>query len=313
MVVKAAVVQAEPEWLDLQASVQKTCRFIGDAASHGAQIIAFPELWVPGYPGWIWSRPMDPVLNVEFVKNSLVVDSPEMDVIRKCAAENEMVVCLGFSERSGGTVYIAQSTINSDGSLLVARRKLKPIHMERTVFGDGHGPSLCNVAQTPVGRVGALSCGEHYNPLLKYHTFAQGEEIHVAAWPPVMPHPGGKHSYSMSQEAVEAASRVYSMESQAFTLHSTTVISTKGVEKLGTAHGMVFNTPGGGASAIFGPDGRKLTNNLPLTEEGIVYATLDFDDQIKEKGLLDCCGHCSRPDLLWLVSNTEEQKSVRSA
>lgn len=103
------------------------------------------------------------------------------------------------------------------------------------------------------------------------------------------------------------------MESQAFTLHSTTVISKEGIEKLGTAHGMVFNTPGGGASAIFAPDGRKFTEDLPLTEEGIVYADLDFDDQIKEKSLLDCCGHCSRPDLLWLVSNTEEQKSVRSA
>lgn len=54
MVVKAAVVQAEPEWLDLQASIRKTCRFIGDAAHGGAQIVAFPELWVPGYPGWIW-------------------------------------------------------------------------------------------------------------------------------------------------------------------------------------------------------------------------------------------------------------------
>lgn len=111
---------------------------------------------------------MDPVLNVEFVKNSLVVDSPEMEAIRKCAADNEMVVCLGFSERSGGTLYIAQCTINSDGYLLVARRKLKPIHMERTVFGDGHGPSLRNVAQTPVGRVGALSCGVSSKPLCRW-------------------------------------------------------------------------------------------------------------------------------------------------
>ena len=103
------------------------------------------------------------------------------------------------------------------------------------------------------------------------------------------------------------------MESQAFTLHSTAVISEKGINKLGTAHGMVFNAPGGGASAIFAPDGRKLTKDLPLTEEGIVYAHLDFDHQIKEKSLLDCCGHCSRPDLLWLVSNMEERKSVRSA
>lgn len=53
-VVKAAAVQAEPEWLNLEASVTKTCEYISKAASNGANIIAFPELFVPGYPGWIW-------------------------------------------------------------------------------------------------------------------------------------------------------------------------------------------------------------------------------------------------------------------
>lgn len=74
---------------------------------------------------------------------------------------------------------------------------------------------------------------------------------------------------------------------------------------------MVFNAPGGGDAAIFGPDGRKLTENLPPTEEGIVYADLDFDLILKEKELLDNTGHFGRPELLWIGKNTSEQKYVR--
>jgi len=102
---------------------------------------------------------MDFDCSVAYIKNSLAIDSDEMRTIQKCAAENEIVVSLGFSERDGHSTYIAQCIINSDGQLLMHRRKLKPFHMERTVFGDGDGPSLENVVQTSAGRVGQLSCG----------------------------------------------------------------------------------------------------------------------------------------------------------
>ncbi len=159
---------------------------------------------------------MDFDLSVRYMKNSLRVDSEEMKAIQACAAENKIVVCLGYSELLGGSTYVGQCTIDSDGKLLMNRRKLKPFHIERSVFGDGDGPSLENVSETTVGRVGQLSCGassvsqkngiradlvkEHFNPLLNFNTFSQGEQIHVAAWPPVMPHPGGPAPYSMSGE-----------------------------------------------------------------------------------------------------------------
>jgi nitrilase len=105
------------------------------------------------------ARPIDPALNVEYIKNSLVVESEEMKALRTCAKENNIVVSLGFSERDGNSLYIAQATIDNDGALLMTRRKMKPFHMERTIFGDGDGSSLKNVVQTKgVGRVGALSC-----------------------------------------------------------------------------------------------------------------------------------------------------------
>ncbi|KLP19923.1 Uncharacterized protein LW94_6185 [Fusarium fujikuroi] len=221
--IKAAVVQAEPVWFDLPGTVTKTCDLIKDAASKGAKIIAFPELWLPGYPTWIWARPMDLEMVVKYTKNSLKIDSSEMQDIKSCAVDNNMVVCLGFSERSGDSLYVAQCIMNSNGKVVMTRRKLKPFHVERTIFGDGHGPSLDNVALTSVGRVGQLSCGEHFNPLINFNTFSQGEQIHCAAWPCVPAHSGGPEPFSMSDEAVAAISQVYSIQAQCYTLHSTMV------------------------------------------------------------------------------------------
>ena len=133
------------------------------------------------------SRPVDLELGARYIQNSLVIDSNEMKTICAAAAEHGIQVVLGFSERDGDSVYIGQALISADGKIVFARRKMKPTHMERTVFGDATAECLTNVADTPVGKVGALSCWEHIQPLLKYHTLAQKEQIHVAAWPPLYP------------------------------------------------------------------------------------------------------------------------------
>lgn len=147
------------------------------------------------------SRPVDFDLGVRYVQNSLRVQSPEMDKIRACAAQHKIQVALGFSENDGDSLYIAQALIGADGALKMARRKMKPTHMERTVFGDASGECLGNVVDTPVGRVGALACWEHIQPLLKYHTLAQKEQIHVAAWPVLDPFVEGSPGFwSMSTE-----------------------------------------------------------------------------------------------------------------
>lgn len=120
------------------------------------------------------------------MKHSLCRDSAEMDKIRKCAATNKISVSLGYSENHNHSLYLSQSFIGKDGEIKMHRRKIKPTHAERTIYGDGSGASLLNVVDEPgVGKVGALSCWEHSQPLLRYHTYSQGEEIHVAAWPPM--------------------------------------------------------------------------------------------------------------------------------
>ncbi|KAJ4388958.1 hypothetical protein N0V93_006420 [Gnomoniopsis smithogilvyi] len=313
--VRVAVTQAEPMWFDLAGAVEKTCVLIKEAADNKAQLVAFPEVWIPGYPCWIWSRPIDFDLNVKYIKNSLRLHSPEMDTIRTCARENGIAVSLGFSENEDDSIYIAQALIGPDGEIKVHRRKMKPTHMERTVYGDASGHCLSSVAQLPFARVGQLSCWEHIQPLLKFHTISQGEQIHVAAWPSLTPHSGpeGKDYWSMSAEGCATLAATYAIEASAFVLHCTAVLTDKAVAANGTAGSPLMSAPGGGSSAVFGPDGRRLTEPLGVTEEGIVYADLDLDEITRTRMFAHCTGHYSRPDLLWLGADRSIKGLVKGA
>lgn len=272
---------------------------------------------------------------MRYIQNSLKVDSPQMTKIQECAAANNISVVLGFSENIHYSLYISQAIIGPDGKILTLRKKIKATHMERTIFGDSLGDCLHSVVDTPVARVGALSCWEHIQPLLKYHTYSQREQIHVAAWPPVF-HDDGTALYSMTKEGTffhrilfgvafgkdvecanvpwpgtETLSKTYAMESQSFVLCTTAVITEPGIDAMGTQTGAVMNTPGGGFSTVYGPDGRQLTDLIPSTEEGIVYADLDLNEIYKSRAFVDLCGHYSRPDLLWLGVNSGVKTHVR--
>ncbi|KAJ5221369.1 Carbon-nitrogen hydrolase [Penicillium citrinum] len=308
--VRVAVTQAEPAWLNLAAGVAKTCELIAEAAKNDAKLIAFPECWIPGYPCWIWARLLDVDLNVAYVKNSLCLDSPEMLKIRGCAKDNEIAVSLGFSENDNDSVYIAQVMIGADGEIKFHRRKMKPTHMERTIFGDASGECFSSVAALPFARVGSLSCWEHIQPLLKYHTLSLQEDIHVAAWPILYPHTGGQDLWSMSAEGCQSISQTYAVESQSFVLHCSAVLGEGGMELMKTSGSALMSSPGGGSSAIFGPDGRRLSEPVDQTTEKIIYGDLPMDLIIATKLFADPTGHYSRPDLMSLKVCTKSKKMV---
>lgn len=138
---KVAVVQAAPVWLDLDATVDKTIAYINEAAAHGARLIAFPETWIPGYPWHIWMGAPAWAIGRGFVQryfdNSLSYDSPQAERIRQAVRKAKITVVLGLSERCGGSLYISQWFIGADGETIAQRRKLRPTHAERTVFGEG--------------------------------------------------------------------------------------------------------------------------------------------------------------------------------
>jgi nitrilase len=159
---KVAVVQAAPVWLDLDATVEKTIGLIEEAAGKGAKLIAFPEAFIPGYPWYIWMGAPAWAIGRGFVQryfdNSLSYDSPQAETLRRAVKAAGITAVLGLSERSGGSLYLAQWLIGPDGDTIAKRRKLRPTHAERTVYGDGDGSDLTVHARPDIGRLGALCC-----------------------------------------------------------------------------------------------------------------------------------------------------------
>ncbi|OAL39845.1 hypothetical protein AYO20_00757 [Fonsecaea nubica] len=305
---KAAISQAEPVWFDLQGAVDRTVELIQEAAANGASLVAFSELWIPGYPNFLWGGTYSENIPLvqKYMKNSMTAHGPEMLRIRQAAAANKMHVVLGFSERVASTLYLAQVLIDDKGDVLLHRRKIKPTHLERTLFGDSTGDSLQTVADTKLGKIGMLNCWEHFQPLLKYHTYAQNEQVHVAAWP----YHGealGEEPWSVCTEANEVtASRMHALEGGTFVLVSNQMISAEGLKKNTEGHnatGKSFSVGGGGGGAarVFGPDGRQLTKDSDPYHDGLIYCDIDLDLIDRAKTLADPVGHYSRPDLLRLV------------
>jgi nitrilase len=308
--VRVAAVQAESRVLDLAAGVDKVVALIGEAAAGGAQLVAFPETFLPGYPWWIWLD--SPAAGMQFVPrymaNSMTREAAEMDRIQQAAAEYGTHVVLGFSERAGGSLYIAQATISDTGELIGVRRKLKPTHVERTVFGEGDGSDL-QVHDTSLGRVGALNCWEHLQPLTKYAMYSQGEEIHVASWPSFSGYRGLANA--LGPEVNTAASLIYAVEGQTFVVAPCAVIGAATLETFcDNDLKRQLLQPGGGFARIYGPEGSQLAQPLPETEEGILYADLPSDLIAIAKSVGDPVGHYSRPDVLRLLFNRNPAPQV---
>lgn len=302
---RVAAVQAAPEFLDLEAGIARAEQLIQEAARKGAKLVAFPEVWLPGYPWWIWLD--SPAWGMQFVaryfENSLEVGSPQFQRLQAAARDNNIFVVMGFSERSGGSLYIAQAIIDDQGEIVSTRRKLKPTHAERTVYGEGDGSGIA-VHDTSLGRMGALSCAEHIQPLTKFAMFSQYEQVHVAAWPSFSVYRGA--AYQLSPEINTAASQMYAVEGQCFVIAPCACVSPAMIE-------MLCDTPvkhqllhaGGGFTRIYGPDGSPLCEWLDETEEGILYADIDLSVIGVAKAAYDPVGHYSRPDVVRLLFNNK--------
>jgi aliphatic nitrilase len=232
-----------------------------------------------------------------------------MKRLQDAARRNRLNVVVGYSERSGGSLYMGQAIIDDSGELIEARRKLKPTHVERTVFGEGDGSDLVVKDLPDVGRVGALCCWEHLQPLTKYAMYSMNEQVHVASWPSFSLYRG--LAYALGPELNTAASQMYAAEGQCFVLAACATVSQEMVELLcDTEDKKELLKPGGGFAMIFGPDGSPLAEAIPEDQEGVLYADLDLGMISIAKSAADPVGHYSRPDVLRLLVNPSASPPV---
>ncbi|MBD3883636.1 carbon-nitrogen hydrolase family protein [Phormidium tenue FACHB-886] len=290
----AAVVQAAPIWLNREATVEKACRLIAEAAADGARLIAFPESFIPAFPYGALHQGFEP--NRDFFrslfKQAVEIPSPAVAQLAQAAQQAHAIVVIGLTERSGGSLYNTQVFINEDGELLGHRRKLKPTNTERLFWGQGDGNGL-TVYPTSIGRIGGLICGEHNLALARYALQTQAEEIHIASYPdPLME--GRPFS-----DRIDAAVRHYAAEGQCFVLNATgfisdeirhAVYSTPELEALATPNN------GSGLSGILDPFGQYIAGTL-VDKEGILLAEIDREQIIDAKYWFDPPGHSGRADI----------------
>jgi nitrilase len=310
---RVAVVQAAPAWLDLDGSIRKTIALIEEAAAKGAKLIAFPEAFIPGYPWHIWLDSPAWAIGRGFVQryfdNSLAYDSPQAERLRDAVRKARLTAVIGLSERDGGSLYLAQWLIGPDGETIAKRRKLRPTHAERTVYGEGDGSDLAVHDRPDIGRLGALCCWEHLQPLSKYAMYAQNEQVHVAAWPSFSLYDPFAHA--LGAEVNNAASKIYAVEGSCFVVAPCATVSQQMIDELcDTPEKHQFLHAGGGFAVIYGPDGAPLAKPLPPEQEGLLYADIDLGMISVAKAAADPAGHYARPDVTRLLFNNRPANRV---
>ncbi|MCF6131830.1 carbon-nitrogen hydrolase family protein [Flavobacterium wongokense] len=308
---KAAAVQTSPAFLNVEKTIEKAVSFVKEATANGANLVAFPEVFVAGYPYWNWI--MTPVQGSKWYeqlyKSSVKVDDDAMKPLYEAAKNHNCHIVIGINERgdSYGEIYNTNLIIDNNGKLIGKHRKLVPTWAEKLTWTSGDGSSL-KVYDTEIGPIGTLACGENTNTLARFTLLSQGELIHIANYISL---PVAPPDYNMA-EAIKIRAAAHSFEGKLFTIVSCSTISKEimealkddvpNVEELLTRKNSAF-------SGIIGPNGAVVGEPL-IDDEGIVYADIDLEKCIQPKQMHDILGHYNRFDIFDLRVNTAPTRKI---
>ncbi len=183
-----AAVQASPVFMDREATVDKACRLIAEAANNGARLVVFPETFIPTYPDWIWyvlagQITLNQKLYGELLDQAVSIPSATTERLCQAARDAGIYVSIGVNERndnaSGGSLFNTNILIDQGGNLIGRHQKLVPTVSERTIWAYGD-PSTLEVYDTEIGKMGGLICHENYMPLARYSLYGRGIELYLA-------------------------------------------------------------------------------------------------------------------------------------
>ncbi|MFL6623592.1 MAG: carbon-nitrogen hydrolase family protein [Sulfurifustaceae bacterium] len=310
--IRAAIVQQPPILLDRTATVRAAVNAVRDAAGAGANLVVFPEAYVPGYPVWIWrARPGTDArvmehLHARLMANAVDIEGGDLQPLCIAAREHKTTIVCGVNERdtdfSRGTLYNSVVVIDADGAIVNRHRKLMPTYPERMVWGFGDASGL-RVVDTPCGRVGTLICWENLMPLARYALYAQGVEIYIAP------------TYDCGDRSV-ATFRHIAREGGCWVLAAGTAVRGSDIPDDFPARAQLYPDAEEwvnlGDSLVVDPGGSVVAGPL-RREVGVLYADIDLDRVAAAKRMLDVAGHYARPDIFQLHVNREPLTPVAFA
>lgn len=312
--IKLAAVQAASVHLDRDASVEKACRFIHEAGKAGANVIGFPEGFIPAHPSWYTVRPATDLttlgLSQKLFQNAVVIPSEATARLATACRDANITAVIGVCEKrpdTTGTMFNTQLFIDANGAILGKHQKLVPTVGERLVHTGGWGDTL-RAFPASFGAVSGLVCAENSNPLATATLMSQYPLVHVAAWPAFL-----SPALELS-EIVTAVSRGLAYSMGCFVINATGVLNQETIDAYEVDDAMrksLERTRNRGFASIVAPNGRILTEPLVTPSgEGIVYADVDLDAVMVPKLISDFAGHYNRPDVFSLTVNTSAPKLV---
>jgi nitrilase len=310
---KLGAVQAAPVFLDLEGSIGKAVRMIEEAAASGANVIGFPEGFLPGHPGWVELLPFaerSQELGAQLFRNALEVPSEEVELLASACKEYEIVAVIGACERvpgTTGTLYNSELFIDESGRLAQKHQKLVPTIGEKLVHAPGTTGAVSS-CDTRLGTVSGLICGENSNPLAQYAVALDYPSVHVAAWPAHFSPQIAMH------DVIEIVSRAFAYSLKCFVINSVSTITDDMVEAYGQPdHVQFLNDVRGLARAcVVAPDGSVIARAGGAHEQ-IVYAEVELDDVLAPKMVHDIAGHYNRPEVFAHLFHLSESASPSPA
>jgi nitrilase len=314
---KVSAVHAAPVYLDKDKTTKKIIEFIIKASKENSKIVVFPETYLPGFP--IWNALDTPINNHEFFvqyqKNSVEIGGNEIKNIAEAAKKNHIIVSLGFSEKvnySSGCLFNSNILIDEKGEIKVHHRKMVPTFFEKLTWSNGDSKGL-EVFDSPIGKIGALICGENTNPLARYSFIAQGEQIHISSYPPIWPThtPNSTDRYDLAS-AIRIRAGAHSFEGKLFNIVSSSIVDaeTKSIlnKSINNAETIIQNSPKG-LSMIVGPDGLPI-KEISSENDQILSAEIDLTKTIVAKQFHDLSGYYNRFDIFDLKVNRFRTKPI---
>ncbi|KAI1141800.1 carbon-nitrogen hydrolase [Hypoxylon sp. FL0543] len=305
--IKACALHAAPVYMDKAASLSKVISLIGQAAVEDIELLAFPEVFVPGFPYFTNCYPPNAATVALYAAQSVEIPGDLTEVQAACAA-NKVVVVLGVSERmrGGHTLFNSIVTIDADGTILGVHRKVQPTWAERLVWGQGSGYTLKTYEPKGAGyRIGGLACWEHTMNGARQALIDQGQHVHVGCWPALDILDGFEN---VASAQIEALMKTHALTAQVFVLCPSSYVDATCLQWMEKNLGPQDKVkPGGGWTAIIHPFCSFVAGPYMSDFDLLVVGDIDLSQLDLVKAYVDGAGHYKRPEVFRLDVDTTQR------